>query len=109
MSKKKGDESQPSQADSLGFEKALSRLEVIVREMESGTLSLEKMMAHFEEGQSLVKLCSEKLNQVERKVEILLKEGDKVVARPFETPDDGAAEPAAGKGQPAGDDSADLF
>lgn len=66
------------------FEQALDRLETIVSEMEAGTLSLEDMMARFEEGQGLVKLCSEKLNQVERRIEILVKEGDKVSAKPFE-------------------------
>jgi exodeoxyribonuclease VII small subunit len=92
MSKRKAEDGQAGDADSPGFEKSLERLETIVREMESGELSLEKMMAHFEEGQALVKLCSAKLNQVERKVEVLLKEGDKVVAEPFEVEEQGEAE-----------------
>lgn len=77
MTKKK------TEAETPAFEPALERLETIVGEMESGALSLEDMMARFEEGQSLVKVCSEKLNQVERRIEILMKEGDKVVAKPF--------------------------
>jgi len=60
----------------MGFEKALARLEEIVAEMESGSLSLDKMMASFEEGTRLVKFCGSKLNEVERKVEILAKKGD---------------------------------
>jgi len=69
-----------------GFEKSLERLETIVREMESGELSLEKMMKHFEEGMSLVGICSAKLNEVERKIELLVKQGEKITLTPFETP-----------------------
>ena len=58
------------------FEKALARLEEIAAEMESGELGLEKMVAAFEEGQKLVKLCSSKLNEVEKKIEMLVKKSD---------------------------------
>ena len=67
------------------FEKALARLEEIAAEMESGELGLEKMVAAFEEGQKLVKLCSSKLNEVEKKIEMLVKKSDvTTVAEPFE-------------------------
>ena len=66
------------------FEKALARLEEIAAEMESGELGLEKMVAAFEEGQKLVKLCSSKLNEVEKKIEMLVKKSDgSVEAEPF--------------------------
>jgi exodeoxyribonuclease VII small subunit len=68
----------------IRFEEALERLEKIVDEMESGELSLEKMMAHFEEGSQLVKQCGEKLNEVEKKIEVLVKKGDEVTTEPFE-------------------------
>lgn len=58
------------------FEKALARLEEIAAEMENGELGLEKMVAAFEEGQKLVKLCSSKLNEVEKKIEMLVKKSD---------------------------------
>ena len=83
MSRKKSEEQAPEQNE-VSFEKALERLETIVEEMESGKLSLEDMMKRFEEGQGLVKVCSTKLNQVERRIEILVKEGDRVTAEPFE-------------------------
>ncbi|HPT15967.1 MAG TPA: exodeoxyribonuclease VII small subunit [Kiritimatiellia bacterium] len=52
--------------------------------MESGELGLEKMVAAFEEGQKLVKLCSSKLNEVEKKIEMLVKNADgSVGAEPF--------------------------
>jgi len=82
MSKKKT-ETQDSRTEGVSFEKALDRLEMLVREMESGELSLEDMMARFEEGQALVKVCAGTLNQVERRIEILVKEGERVVAEPF--------------------------
>lgn len=66
------------------FEKALARLEAIAAEMESGELGLEKMVAAFEEGQKLVKLCSAKLNEVEKKIEQLVKNADgSVGTEPF--------------------------
>ena len=75
-----------------GFEKSLERLETIVREMESGELSLEKMMKHFEEGMGLVGICSAKLNEVERKIELLVKKGGQATLAPFETPEEPAEE-----------------
>ncbi len=66
------------------FEKALERLEEIAAAMESGDLGLEKMVEAFEEGQKLVKLCSSKLNEVEKKIEMLVKKSDGAVeAEPF--------------------------
>jgi exodeoxyribonuclease VII small subunit len=85
MSKKRTESQDVGKSEAPGFEQALERLETIVREMESGELSLETMMARFEEGQKLVKSCGETLSQVERRIEILVKEGDKVVAKPFES------------------------
>ncbi len=68
------------------FEKSLERLETIVQEMESGSLSLDKMMKDFEEGMGLVKFCNEKLNEVEHKIEILVKKNGATTSEPFITP-----------------------
>ena len=67
----------------VDFEKSLERLEAIVEEMESGDLSLEQMIKHFEEGSKLVTLCSSKLNEVEQKIEKLVKKGGELAAEPF--------------------------
>lgn len=68
------------------FEQALKRLEEIVTELEKGELSLEKALKLFEEGVELSRLCGARLDEAERKVEILLKEdGGKLVETPFET------------------------
>lgn len=66
-----------------GFEEALGRLEAIVKEMERGNLSLEKMMEHFSEGSALVKYCGAKLTEVEKKIEVLLREGEGVTTKPY--------------------------
>jgi exodeoxyribonuclease VII small subunit len=79
------------------FEKSMERLERIVAEMEGGKLSLEDMIARFEEGQTLVKFCTRKLNEVEKRIEILVKKGDDEEAEPFdaEAVAEGAEEPPA--------------
>ena len=56
------------------FEVALQELESVVEQLESGDLSLEDSLAAFESGVSLVKYCNHKLNEVESKVQILLKD-----------------------------------
>ena len=82
MTAKKTDKK--TEKEEQSFEKSLKRLETIVSEMESGALGLEEMISRFEEGQSLLKFCSKKLNEVEHKIEVLVKKGDKVIAEPFE-------------------------
>jgi exodeoxyribonuclease VII small subunit len=58
-----------------GFEAALKRLEEIVARMESGEADLDAMLALFEEGQRLVKVCTAKLNEVEKKIEQIAENG----------------------------------
>lgn len=69
------------------FEESLARLEEIVADMDSGELDLDKMVAHFEEGSKLIKICSKKLNEVEQKIEKLVKKDGEIVTEPFD-PDD---------------------
>jgi len=66
------------------FEKAMKQLEQIVQELESGDLPLEKAIKKFEDGVRLSKFCSEKLNETEKRITILLenKEGN-IVEKPF--------------------------
>ena len=58
----------------LTFEKAMKKLEQIVRELESGDQPLEKAIKKFEEGVQLSKFCSEKLDETEQRVTLLLKD-----------------------------------
>ena len=57
----------------LAFEQALARLEEIVRALDGGEAPLDESLALFEEGVSLVKLCSEKLDKAEQTVKILVR------------------------------------
>ena len=67
------------------FESALARLEKIVRGREEGKLTLEDSLAAFEEGVSLVKFCTGKLDAAEQKVKILLEgENGQLEARDFD-------------------------
>jgi exodeoxyribonuclease VII small subunit len=69
---------------SADFEKSLGRLEELVGEMEGGELSLEGMIKHFEEGTKLVGLCTTKLNEVEQKIEKLVKKDGELKEVPFD-------------------------
>jgi exodeoxyribonuclease VII small subunit len=55
------------------FEEALQKLEAIVAKMEEGDLPLEEALKAFEEGVRLVKFCTSKLDEAERKVEKLVR------------------------------------
>lgn len=66
------------------FEQAMKELEEIVREIESGDLPLEKALSKFEQGVKLSKYCTEKLDETEKKVTLLLKDDTgKTVEEPF--------------------------
>lgn len=71
------------------FEQSMKQLERIVQELEDGDLPLEKAIKKFEEGIKLTKLCSEKLDQTEKKISILLKDSeDQIAEKPFITAED---------------------
>lgn len=58
------------------FEDALERLEDIVKKMEAGDLPLDEGLKSFEEGIKLIRFCQAKLDEAERRVEILLGKED---------------------------------
>ena len=58
------------------FEEALEELESVVERLESGELSLEDSLTAFEQGVRLVNFCNQKLNEVEKKIELLVKDKD---------------------------------
>jgi len=66
------------------FEKAMKKLELIVQQLESGEQPLEDAVKKFEEGIKLSKFCSEKLDETEKRITILLKdEMGNVFEKPF--------------------------
>jgi exodeoxyribonuclease VII small subunit len=67
------------------FEEALNKLEKIVSKLEKGDIPLEESLKLFEEGIRLSRLCNQKLDEAEQRVEILLKDKEGVLkAQPFE-------------------------
>lgn len=69
----------------LSFEAALTNLETIVESMESGDVPLDELLAKFEEGNKLLKICETRLKDAELKIEQLKKERDGVSFTKFET------------------------
>ncbi len=63
--------------ENLSFEQALEELTTIVSEMEQGDLSLEQSLKQFERGIALAGASSEKLQQAEQKVSILMGNSEK--------------------------------
>ena len=62
------------------FEQSMKQLERIVQELEDGDLPLEKAIKKFEEGIKLTKLCSEKLDETEKKISVLLMDSQGQIA-----------------------------
>lgn len=75
------------------YDALVARLEKVVGELESGTLSLELSIEKFAEGIRLAREASRKLDEAERRVEVLVKdEAGEERAEPFD--------PEGGKGPP---------
>jgi len=87
-------------APAANFETQLASLERIVRELERGDLPLERSLELFEQGVKLSRECQERLNEAERRIEVLLRspEGTPLVA-PF-----GGDESEGEEGEVGGDD-----
>lgn len=67
-----------------GFEEALARLEKIVKNLEDGDLPLEESLRLFEEGVSLTRLCASRLEEAQRRIDVLTRgEQDDLKLVPF--------------------------
>jgi len=91
------------------FEDALDKLEKIVSKLEEGDLPLEESLKCFEEGIRLSRFCNQKLDEAEKRVEILLKDKEgNLRPEPF-TPSAGSGQaPSASSEQEASGNSASL-
>jgi exodeoxyribonuclease VII small subunit len=75
------------------FEEALERLEAIVSELEAEDRGLEKQFALFQEGMDLARFCDKKLSEVEKSVEIVLKESaEEWKTAPFAPEEEGSGD-----------------
>lgn len=93
----KREQTKRTEAAPQNFEAQLAALERIVRELERGDLPLEQSLELFEQGVKLSRECQERLNEAERRIEVLLRGGDgSTIAVPFEadelTEDEGEAD-----------------
>lgn len=69
------------------FEDALEKLENIVREMEAGEMPLDSALKSFEEGIRLIRFCSVKLEETQRRVEQLLEKENSLQIKIFQDED----------------------
>lgn len=71
------------------FEQSLTQLEKIVQELEAGDLPLEKAIDKFEEGIRLSKFCGQKLDETEKRINLLMQNS---TGDPIESPYEPASE-----------------
>ncbi|GAB6267662.1 MAG: exodeoxyribonuclease VII small subunit [Smithella sp.] len=69
------------------FEDALEKLEDIVKKMEAGDIPLDESLKSFEEGIRLIRFCSAKLEETERRVEVLLGKEESLKVKNFQGED----------------------
>lgn len=66
------------------FEESLAKLEKITAELESGDFTLEESLQKFDEGVKLTQFCSQKIEEAQQKVDVLLKKDGARNKSPFE-------------------------
>ena len=79
---RRGDEATAMSPSIKDFESAIAELEKIVKQLEDGDLPLDKSLALFERGVELSRFCHSRLEQAERRIEILNERGDLKPAPP---------------------------
>ncbi|RAL26556.1 exodeoxyribonuclease VII small subunit [Thermoflavimicrobium daqui] len=75
--------SDQNQIESLPFEKAIERLEEVVRLLEKGDVPLEEAIRLFDEGMKLAGACNQKLEWAEQQIEMLVQENGEWIRKPF--------------------------
>lgn len=68
-----------SKPDSLPFEEALEQLESLVSAMEDGAIPLADLVAKYQEGTRLLKVCQTRLKDAELKIELIKNESSTTV------------------------------
>jgi len=70
--------------EEFNFEEAMKKLEEIATELEKNDIDLDTSVTKFEEGMKLSKQCSQMLEEAEKKISILIKDGDSITEENFE-------------------------
>ena len=68
----------------MDFEKSMKELEEIVEKLERGDLNLDESVAEFEKGMKISKECNKILENAEKKITILLQNGENIEEEKFE-------------------------
>ncbi len=85
------------------FEEALAQVETLVARMENERLPLDDLIAAYDEGTSLLKICRERLDEAERRVELITARADgSAETRPFAADEAVTAEEGAVRSRPKG-------
>lgn len=71
----------------ISFEEAIEQLETIVSKLESGDVPLEQAIELFQQGMKLSGLCTQKLESVEKKIEMLIETEHGTMKQPFNPPE----------------------
>lgn len=69
--------------NTMNFEEAMKGLEQIAGELEKGNLNLDESVTKFEEGMKLSKICSDILEDAEKRISILIKNGEEISEEDF--------------------------
>lgn len=82
------------------FEEALNKLEKVVSRLEKGDIPLEESLKLFEEGVRLSRFCNQRLEEAEKRVEILLKDKEGILKpQPFDPSTSSGQSHSANSGQ----------
>lgn len=68
----------------MNYEQAIKELEKILADLEGGDITLDQSIQLFEKSVELSKICFDKIKETEGKVEIIKKQLDQIVVKPFE-------------------------
>lgn len=71
------------ESNTMNFEETMKQLEQIAGELEKGDLNLDESVSKFEQGMQLSKNCSKMLEDAEKRISILIKNGDEVSEENF--------------------------
>lgn len=70
--------------EKINFEDAMKKLEEIANELEKNDIDLDTSVAKFEEGMKLSKQCSKILEDAEKKISVLIQDGEEIKEESFE-------------------------
>lgn len=71
----------------MKFEEAMEKLKKITEQLEQGELPLEETLQKFEEGMKLIDFCEKKLDETEKKIKVLIKEGEELTLKDWKKED----------------------